>query len=171
MTEKTIRLYNGGKRHIQYGHDKESSFKPGTAVDFPIELGKRLQRLFAGEIRTPEDHLTAYVGDTFGSKEISKEAVDEAVDAAKIAADKKQLEAEIAAFEAEKAAWQAKKNADHESERKRAQERKEAVIEGAKEGRKESSSSKTKAKKAMEMAGSDENEAPLITFPKNDEII
>ncbi len=167
----TIRLYNAGKRNIQYGHDKDSVFKPGTAVDFPVEIGKRLQKLFAGEVRTPEDHLTAYVGDTFGAKEVSEEVISDAVDAAKIAADKKQLDAEIAAFEAEKTAWLAKKNADHEAERKRAQEKKESLIESAKEGKKESSAKKTSAKKAMEVSQEDENEPQLITFGKTDEII
>lgn len=171
MSKDTIRLYNGGKSTIQYGSDKDSFFRPDTSIDFPIELGKRLQRLYPNTIRTPDAHLTAFVDDTFGSKEISKEAIDDAVDAAKIAADKKQLDAEKAEFEAEKAAWQAKKNADHEAERKRAQEKKEAVIASANEGKKESSANKTKAKKAMEVSREDENEPPLITFGKNDEII
>ncbi len=169
MTEKTIRLYNAGRRTIQYGPDKAAAFKPNTSVDFPVELGKRLQRLYAGEVRTPEDHLTAYVGDTFGTKEVSKQTIDEAVDAAKIAADKKQLEAEIAEFEKEKAAWQAKKNAEYDNERKRAQEKKESIIESAKEGKKESSD-KTKAKKAMENQEADDD-APLVTFSNKDEII
>ncbi len=57
MTE-TITLFHTGKRDIQYG--KNASFKPGTQMTFPKAEGEYLQKLFRGELKTPEDFTVAY---------------------------------------------------------------------------------------------------------------
>lgn len=59
MTE-TITLFHTGKRDIQYG--KNAVFKPGTQITFPKTEGEYLQKLFKGELKTPDDFTTAYKG-------------------------------------------------------------------------------------------------------------
>jgi len=64
---ETIRLFNTGKNTIQYS--KEGFFRPGTAVDFPIAVGSKLQKLYKDQLRTEEQFIAPYTESAAPSKE------------------------------------------------------------------------------------------------------